>query len=75
MDDSRIGLILMLLREGSTRHAIQAFQEEAEVSFPAARESVFELARQHGIPVRRRPALPLALLALAGLLLGLLLAH
>jgi len=75
MEDSRIGLILMFLREGSTRHAIQAFQEEAEVSLPAARKSVFELARQHGIPLRRRPALPLALLALVGLLLGLILAH
>jgi hypothetical protein len=65
----------MLLREGSTQHAIQTFQEEAEVSFPTARQSVFELARQHGIPLRHRSALPLVLLALAGLLLGILLAR
>ncbi|MHB0954827.1 MAG: hypothetical protein ACYC6N_11360 [Pirellulaceae bacterium] len=75
MEDSRIGLILMLLREGSTRHAIEAFQEEAEVSFSAARQSVFELAREHGIRLRRQPALPLALLALVGLLLGIFLAY
>ncbi|MHB8974836.1 MAG: hypothetical protein ACYC3X_31060 [Pirellulaceae bacterium] len=75
MEDRRIGLVLMLLREGSTRHAIDVFQEEAEVSFPIARQAVFELARQYGIPLRHWSALPLALLALAGLLLGLLLAR
>ena len=74
MDENRIGLILMLLREGSTRHAVKVFQEEADVSFAVARRSVRELALEHGIHVRRRSLLPLALIALAGLL-GLVLSH
>ena len=74
MEEARIGLILMLLREGSTRHAVKVYQEEAGVSFSAAQRSVDELARQHGVSVRRRSLLPLALIALAGLL-GLVLSH
>ena len=74
MEESRIGLILMLLREGSTRHAVKVYQEEADVSFFAAQRSVYELARQHKIDVRKRSLLPLALIALAGLL-GLMLSH
>lgn len=49
VEESRIGLILMLLREGSTRHAVKVYQEEADVSFFSAQRSVYELARQHGI--------------------------
>jgi hypothetical protein len=64
----------MLLREGSTRHAVKVYQEEADVSLAAARQSVRRLAAQHGIAVRRGAAIPLALLALAGLL-GFLLSH
>ena len=64
----------MLLREGSTRHAIKVYQEEADVSFFSARQTVVELAARHGIRVRRRSMLPLALIALAGLL-GLILSH
>jgi hypothetical protein len=74
VEESRVGLILMLLHEGSTRHAIKAYEEEAAVSFLTARQSVSELARRHGIPMRRRSVLPAVLLALAGLLLGLVLA-
>jgi hypothetical protein len=74
VEESRIGLILMLLREGSTRHAVMVYQEEADVSFFAAQRSVYELARQHKIDVRKRSLLPLALIALAGLL-GLMLSH
>ena len=74
MEENRIGLILMLLREGSTRHAIKVFQEEADVSYFVARRSVYDLARQHGVDVRRHSLVPLALIALAGLL-GLLLSH
>ncbi len=74
MEENRIGLILMLLREGSTRHAVKVYQEEADVTFFVAQRSVHELARQHGIIVRRRALLPLALIALASLL-GLVLSH
>ncbi len=74
MEESRIGLILMLLREGSMRHAIQVYQEEADVTYWAAKQSVRDLAQKHGIAMRRRSLLPLALLALASLL-GLALSH
>lgn len=73
MDDNRVGLILMLLREGSTRHAIHVFREEAEVSFPVARQSVLALAQRHGIRLRRKPFVSMALLAIASLLVGLML--
>ena len=74
MEETRIGLILMLLREGSTRHAVKVYQEEADVSYFVAQRSVFQLARQHGIEVRRHSILPYALIALASLL-GLALSH
>jgi len=71
VEDNRVGLVLMLLREGSTQQAIQVFQEEAAVNFPAARQSVFELAREHGIPLRRRRLMmPLTLLVIAIALAG-----
>jgi hypothetical protein len=65
VEDNRVGIVLMLLREGSTQQAIQVFQEEAAVNFPVARQSVFALARDHGIPLRRRSVMFLALLAIA----------
>jgi hypothetical protein len=71
VEDNRVGLVLMLLREGSTQQAIQVFQEEAAVNFPVARQSVFALAREHGIPMRRRRlVMPLTLLAIAIALVG-----
>lgn len=76
VEDNRIGLVLMLLREGSTRQAIEVFQEEAAVNFSAARQSVFALAQEHGIPLRRRRiAMPLTLLAIALALVGWALAN
>lgn len=68
MDDNRLGLILMLLREGNTRQAVKAYQEEANVDYAVARAEVLDLARRHGAPVRHRLMLHLTLLALAGLL-------
>lgn len=68
VDDSRVGLILMLLREGNARQAIQAYQEEADVNREVARVRVLQLARQHHTPVRKNLILRLARLALAGLL-------
>lgn len=76
VEDNRVGLVLMLLREGSTRQAIEVFQEEAAVNFSAARQSVFALAQEHGIPLRRRRiAMPLTLLAIALALVGWALAN
>jgi hypothetical protein len=66
VEENRIGLILMLLREGSRRHAVKAFQEEADVSYFVARRAVQKMAREHGIEGRRRGLVPLALIALAG---------
>ena len=74
MDDTRIGLILMLLREGNTQDAIRAYQEEAGVSYLIAKRSVGDLARRHQIRRRRLSAASLLLAALAGLL-GLALSH
>lgn len=76
VEDNRVGLVLMLLREGSTRQAIEVFQEEAAVNFSAARQSVLALAEEHGIPLRRRRiAMPLTLLAIALALVGWALAN
>lgn len=74
VEKQRIGLILLLLREGSTGHAVKAYQEEADVNFFAAQRAVRELARQHGIQFRRSRFLPFILITLASLL-GLLLSH
>ncbi|MBM4093110.1 MAG: hypothetical protein FJ276_27430 [Planctomycetes bacterium] len=70
MDDSRIDLILMLLREGSAQHAIKVFEEEAGVGYFMARRAVRDLARRHGIRANesRATVLSLTLIALAGLL-------
>ncbi len=74
VEENRIGLILMLLREGSTRHAIEVYQEEAGVSFWTAKKSVRELAQQHGITIGHHFLIPLAVIALASLL-GFVLSH
>ena len=74
MENDRVGLVLMLLKEGSVGHAIRVYQEEAGVTFGAAKRAVYELARDHGIRCRSRDLLSLWLVALAGLL-GFLLSH
>ena len=74
MDETRIGLVVMLLHEGNTHDAIRAYQEEAEVSYWVAKRSVADLARQHQIRSRRLPITSLLLAALVGLL-GLVLIH
>lgn len=68
MEEKRVGLVLMLLREGSLWHAIKLYQEEVGVSFAVAKRSVRELARIHEIRCRRHGIVPFALVALAGLL-------
>jgi hypothetical protein len=68
MDEDREGLVLMLLEEGSTGHAIEMYREETGVDLEHAKRAVAELARQHGIEGRRTRWLPLFLVGLAGLL-------
>lgn len=74
MEENRIGLVLMLLREGDTSLAVSVYQEEAGVGVLAARRAVNELARQHGIRTRRRSVWALALVAFAAVV-GLVLSH
>ena len=74
MEESRIGLVVMLLREGSFLDAVNVYQEEAGVSFRAAKRNVRELRADHSIAIRRISLVPLLLIALAGLL-GVLLSH
>lgn len=52
-DQDQDGLIILLLQEGSTRHAIALYHEEAGVSWEEAAEAVAQLADRHGIPLRR----------------------
>ena len=68
MEEKRVGLVLLLLREGSLWHAVKLYQEEVGVSFSVAKRRVVELARAHGIQPRRRGLLPFAIVALVGLL-------
>ena len=74
MDETRIGLIVMLLREGNSHDAIKAYQEEAGVSYLVARRRVGDLARSHQIGGHRLRVASLVLAALAGLL-GLVLSY
>ena len=68
MDRDRDGLLLLLLQEGSTRHAIELYQEETGAAPEEAKRAVKQLARQHGVSVRRSGVLPFLLAGLAGLL-------
>ena len=72
MEESRIGLIVMLLREGSFRDAVQVYQDEADVPFRSARRAVVDIARAHAIPTRRSTFSSLLWLTLAGALGALL---
>ena len=68
MDQDREGLVVLLLKEGSTRHAVELYREETGVTQQAARRAVEEMARRHGIPRRRYRIVPILLAGLAGLL-------
>jgi len=61
------GLIVLLLQEGSTRHAIELYREETGVGWEEAAESVAALAQRHGIPLRRRRVLPWLVAGIAAL--------
>jgi len=67
MDEDREGLVLMLLEEGSTGHAIQMYREETGVDLEHAKHAVAELSRKHGIVSRPRGWMPLILIGPAGL--------
>ncbi len=74
LDESRTGQIVMLIREGSTQHAVRAYQEETGVSLGDARQQVRALARRHGIPMRRHGGISFLIVVLASLF-GTLLSH
>ena len=65
------GVILLLLREGSNRHAIRLYQEETGAQFTEAKQAVYALARKHGIRIRSMligPLGSLVLVVLSGLI-------
>jgi hypothetical protein len=68
MDQDREGLVLMLLKEGSMRHAVELYREETGVTQQEANRAVEQLADRHGITLRRNPLVPVLLAGLAGLL-------
>ena len=64
------GVILLLLQEGSNRHAIRLYQEETGALFAEAKHAVYAMAREHGVRVRSMPIGPigsLVLILLSGL--------
>ena len=52
MNENISGLILLLLREGSTKHAVELYREETGASREEARRFVAELAERHGLRSR-----------------------
>jgi hypothetical protein len=68
VEESRIGLVVMLLREGSFHDAVKVYQDEAGIPLPAARRAVNEIARAHSISTRRSMFSSLLWLTLAGAL-------
>jgi hypothetical protein len=53
MHENITGLILLFLREGSTRDAVELYCEETGSSREEARCVVAQLAEQHGLSPRR----------------------
>lgn len=62
MDDTPEDLMLMLLEEGSTDHAIELYREEMDVERSEAVRVVSELSKRHGIQIRRPSLLPFLML-------------
>jgi Fic family protein len=73
MHDDPTELILLLLREGSTEHAIELYSEVTGASREQARRHIDELARRAGLKSVRRRWRALALLAGGALIISLLL--
>jgi hypothetical protein len=67
-DQDREGLIILLLQEGSTRHAIELYREETGVSWEDAVEAVTNLSQRNGIPIRRNRLMPWLVAGMAALL-------
>ena len=68
VDESRIGIVVMLLREGNFHDAVKVYQDEADVPVRIARRAVADLARDHAIATRRSSLFSLLWLTLAGAL-------
>ena len=68
MDQDNEGLVLLLLKEGSTRHAIELYREEMGVTRQEARRAIADMARRHDVPLQRSGLIPILLAGLAGLL-------
>jgi hypothetical protein len=68
MEQDCEGLVLLLLQQGSQRQAIELYREETGVSSHEAELAVAELARQHGIRLRKYGWWPAVLGGLAGVL-------
>jgi len=71
MPENAVGVILLLLQEGSGGHAVKLYQEETGAHRIQAQQAVRDLARDHGLPTldggwRRLGSL--LLLVLSGLL-------
>jgi hypothetical protein len=67
MDESREGLVLLLLQERSTAQAVKLYQEETGADLDQARFEVRQLARKHGIPAGRNRLLPYLLILVSGI--------
>lgn len=67
-DQDREGLIILLLQEGSTRHAIELYREETGASWEDAVNAVENLSRRHGIHIRRSWMVPWLVAGMAALL-------
>jgi hypothetical protein len=74
VDESNKGLLVMLLREGSERQAIELYQEQSGVDYRSAQREMRDLADRYGIPLRGHGFVSLAIIALA-VVLGLVLSH
>lgn len=67
-DQDREGLIVLLLQEGSTDHAIELYCEETGASWEDATAAVTELAQRHGVSLRRKRLIPWLVAGIAALL-------
>ena len=53
MDESREGLVLLLLEQGGRSQAIKVYQEETGAALEEAKVAVASLANKHGIMPNR----------------------
>jgi hypothetical protein len=67
-DQDREGLIILLLQEGSTRHAIELYHAETGISWEDAVVAVTNLSQRNGIPLRRTRLMSWLVAGLAALL-------